>query len=113
MAPGKVRPSSSYGTDHDRLPVLPVSWGWILLLTSRGVSVGYLPENPAFYDYLTAEEYLAFVGKAFAMQDEILPVAALQEVLKRLDLVGCAQTSDARLQQRDGAAGRPGAGADS
>lgn len=29
--------------------------------------VGYLPENPAFYDYLTAEEYLAFVGAAFAM----------------------------------------------
>src|ERR1044072_1310458 len=25
--------------------------------------VGFLPENPAFYDYLTAEEYLKFVGK--------------------------------------------------
>ena len=29
--------------------------------------VGFLPENPAFYDYLTAEEYLAFVGAGFAM----------------------------------------------
>jgi len=47
--------------------------------------VGYLPENPAFYDYLTAEEYLAFVGKAFAV-----PEATLQEqiskVLKQLEL---------------------------
>jgi len=47
--------------------------------------VGYLPENPAFYDYLTAEEYLAFVGRAFAV-----PEATLQEqiskVLKQLEL---------------------------
>lgn len=26
--------------------------------------IGYLPENPAFYDYLTANEYLQFVSKA-------------------------------------------------
>ena len=30
---------------------------------SRG-SIGYLPENPYFYDYLTAEEILWFGGKA-------------------------------------------------
>ncbi len=29
--------------------------------------IGYLPENPAFYDYLTAEEYLDFVGNTFEM----------------------------------------------
>jgi ABC-2 type transport system ATP-binding protein len=47
--------------------------------------IGYLPENPAFYDYLTALEYLVFVGKVFAM-----PAAALnsrcEEVLRQLDL---------------------------
>ena len=47
--------------------------------------VGYLPENPAFYDYLTAEEYLVFVGKAFAM-----PEAGIHEqcekVLTQLEL---------------------------
>lgn len=32
--------------------------------------VGYLPENPAFYDFLTAREYLAFVGAMFAMNKE-------------------------------------------
>lgn len=31
--------------------------------------IGYLPENPAFYDFLTAREYLRFVGKSFAMKD--------------------------------------------
>ncbi len=34
--------------------------------------VGYLPENPAFYDYLTAEEYLLFVGKNFRMPESLL-----------------------------------------
>ena len=33
-------------------------------------SVGYLPENPAFYDFLTAREYLAFVARMFAMSCE-------------------------------------------
>jgi len=34
--------------------------------------VGYLPENPAFYDYLTGEEYLDFVGKIFNMHRTLL-----------------------------------------
>lgn len=33
------------------------------------MKVGYLPENPSLYDFLTGREYLAFVGKAFAMAD--------------------------------------------
>ena len=47
--------------------------------------VGYLPENPAFYDYLSAEEYLLFVGKMFS-----LPAGQLRErcdqVLRQLEL---------------------------
>lgn len=34
--------------------------------------VGYVPENPAFHDYLTGEEYLAFVGKVFNMSETML-----------------------------------------
>jgi ABC-2 type transport system ATP-binding protein len=30
--------------------------------------VGYLPESPYFYDYLTAEEFLRFYGKLFNMR---------------------------------------------
>lgn len=47
--------------------------------------VGFLPENPAFYDYLTAEEYLAFVGAGFAMtKAEILKES--ERVLRLLEL---------------------------
>ena len=47
--------------------------------------VGYLPENPAFYDYLSAEEYIAFVGSQFKMEASLLARRS-EEVLKRLDL---------------------------
>ena len=51
--------------------------------------VGYLPENPAFYDFLTAREYLRFVGTSFKM-----PPAAIREesarVLALLDLEAAA-----------------------
>lgn len=54
--------------------------------------VGYLPENPAFYDYLSADEYLDFVGSVYAMdkatvaqkKDEILQLLELQDARKRL-----------------------------
>jgi ABC-2 type transport system ATP-binding protein len=51
---------------------------------ARG-QVGYLPENPAFYDYLSAEEYLLFVGKVFGMSPERLELRS-EEVLKLLEL---------------------------
>lgn len=47
--------------------------------------VGYLPENPAFYDYLTAEEYLLFVGRTFKMPDALL-ARRTEEMLKLLEL---------------------------
>ncbi|HSA79089.1 MAG TPA: ABC transporter ATP-binding protein [Nitrospirota bacterium] len=47
--------------------------------------VGYLPENPAFYDFLTAREYLMFVGKTFGMDSGSLPEKT-DSVLKILDL---------------------------
>ena len=47
--------------------------------------VGYLPENPAFYDYLSAEEYITFVGAQFKMEPALLERRS-EEVLKRLDL---------------------------
>lgn len=48
-------------------------------------NVGYLPENPAFYDYLTAEEYISFVGLQFRMDRSLLAQRS-EDVLKRLDL---------------------------
>lgn len=47
--------------------------------------VGYLPENPAFYDYLSAEEYLQFVGRVFQMSAVQL-AQRTEETLKLLEL---------------------------
>lgn len=47
--------------------------------------VGYLPENPSFYDYLSAEEYLHFVGKAFGLSGVALSEKS-EYVLKLLEL---------------------------
>lgn len=47
--------------------------------------VGFLPENPAFYDYLSAEEYITFVGSQFRMDLSLLK-RRTEDVLKRLDL---------------------------
>lgn len=53
--------------------------------SSARLKVGYLPENPSFYDYLTAEEYLAFVARIFKMeQSRSLEQSRL--VLERVDL---------------------------
>lgn len=47
--------------------------------------VGYLPENPAFYDFMTPKEYLRFVGRAFRMQENEITVRS-EEALKHLEL---------------------------
>lgn len=51
--------------------------------------VGYLPENPAFYDFLTAREYLRFVGASFGLSREIVSKKAA-EVLALLNLQAAA-----------------------
>lgn len=51
--------------------------------------IGYLPENPAFYDFLTAREYLYFVGRIFAMPEMKITNKA-DEVLELLELATAA-----------------------
>jgi ABC-2 type transport system ATP-binding protein len=72
---GLVRPTSGSATimGHD-----------IATVDARK-SVGYLPENPAFYDYLSAEEYLQLVGRIFKMPAGLL-AKRTEEMLKLLDL---------------------------
>jgi ABC-2 type transport system ATP-binding protein len=52
--------------------------------------VGFLPENPAFYDFLSASEYLQFVGRTFKMEPALLK-KRIEEVLERFDLVAAAK----------------------
>jgi ABC-2 type transport system ATP-binding protein len=52
-------------------------------------SVGYLPENPAFYDFLSGREYLRFVASAYALPQSVA-AAAIDHWLARLDLAAAA-----------------------
>lgn len=52
--------------------------------------LGYLPENPIFYDYLTATEFLAFVGRAFGMAGSAIRLRT-EAVLGLLDLQHAAK----------------------
>jgi len=47
--------------------------------------LGYLPENPAFYDFLTAREYLDFVGREFGIGRNAIKVES-DKVLELLEL---------------------------
>ncbi len=50
-------------------------------------SIGYLPENPYFYDYLTPEELLTYVGRLFGISSSIL-AQKVETLLKRVGLDG-------------------------
>lgn len=52
--------------------------------------IGYLPENPAFYDFLTADEYLILVGRIFKLSPKTLEKETAR-LLERLDLAHAAK----------------------
>jgi ABC-2 type transport system ATP-binding protein len=47
--------------------------------------IGYLPENPYFYDYLTAREFLNYCGELFGL-DRITRERRTEELLTRVNL---------------------------
>lgn len=75
MLTGFLKPTSGTATIADRS---------IDSAESRR-SVGYLPENPNFFDYLTAEEYLGFVTSSFGLPAD-LANTRITEVLHLLEL---------------------------
>ena len=56
--------------------------------------VGYLPENPYFYDYLTAWEFLSFVANIFELPSK------KQRISQLLDLVELDKTTAKKKQLR-------------
>lgn len=58
--------------------------------------IGYLPENPYFYDFLTGWEILNFTGGLFGLPQSVLK----QRIPELLDLVGLAQSAAKRKQLR-------------
>lgn len=81
--------------------VRPTSGRGVLLRRSIGdratkQRVGYLPENPYFYDYLTAWEFLQFVAGLF----EIPKVVQQRRIPQLLELVGLAKLTARKKQLR-------------
>ena len=54
--------------------------------------VGFLPENPYYYNYLTAPELLRFYGRIFGLPSEII-TKRTKELLDLVDLTGCEKLS--------------------
>ena len=48
-------------------------------------NIGYLPENPYYYDYLSAEDLMAFSGRTSGMNRDMLNKRS-DQLLKTLDL---------------------------
>ncbi len=58
-------------------------------------NLGFLPENPYFYDYLTAEELLVFTGRLFS-----IPPKKIQERAKELiAMVGLKEKNEIKLRK--------------
>jgi ABC-2 type transport system ATP-binding protein len=57
--------------------------------------VGYLPENPYLYDYLTGREYLEYVGRLFGL-DRAVRRQRAGELLER---VGLSRSADVALRR--------------
>lgn len=58
--------------------------------------IGYLPESPYFYDYLTGWEFLQFIAGLF----QIPAAVQRQRIPQLLDLVGLAQSAARKKQLR-------------
>lgn len=57
--------------------------------------LGFLPESPYFYDYLTAAEFLQFYGHLFGVRGTLLE----QRVTELLDLVGMSHARNLQLRK--------------
>ena len=57
--------------------------------------VGFLPESPYFYDYLTSREFLRFYGQLFGLGGSMLN----RRIDELLELVGMAHARDLQLRK--------------
>jgi ABC-2 type transport system ATP-binding protein len=57
--------------------------------------IGFLPENPYFYDYLTATEFLRFYSQLFQLRKE----EREKRIVDLIKLVGLEKTADLQLRK--------------
>jgi len=72
-----------------------------------GISLGYLPENPYYYDYLTLRELLWFSASSFGMKKVDFPEkakAAVEQVGMQAELGNRLRTFSKGMTQRAGIA---------
>lgn len=60
----------------------------------KGVKIGYLPENPYYYDYLTLKELLWFSCRTFGMESTVTRIAIRQAA----ELVGLGNHLNKKLR---------------
>jgi len=58
-------------------------------------AVGFLPESPAFYDYLTGEEFLRYAGRLAGLAR----AQAAEQAVRLLSRVGLAASADTHLRK--------------
>jgi len=58
-------------------------------------NIGYLPENPYFYDHLTPEELLTYIGTLFGIRQPVLR----KKMLELLETVGLAEARKLQLRK--------------
>lgn len=77
------------------------SGGWAALFgrpigdPTAKAKVGFLPESPYFYDYLTSREFLRFYGHLFGLMGAALE----QRIDELLELVGMTHARDLQLRK--------------
>lgn len=76
---GQIKPTTGHATIFGR----PATE------SSSRLRVGYLPENPSFYDFLTGREYLYFVGNTFSLNNSTI-TEQTEHVLELLELTHAA-----------------------
>lgn len=71
--------------------IIPKDSGDVILGEGNPITVGYLPESPMIYGYMTAREYLEYIAYCCKYSGDIK--ARVNEVL---DIVGLTQAADRR-----------------
>lgn len=71
--------------------IIPKDDGEIQLGNGQPITVGYLPESPTIFPYMTAREYLEYIGACCNYKGDIK-----KRVCEVLEIVGLSQASDRR-----------------
>lgn len=73
--------------------IIPKDMGEITLGNGKPVKIGYLPESPTIFGYMTAREYLEYIGSCTDYSGDIQ-----KRTNEVLEIVGLSQSADRRTK---------------